>query len=117
MIKFLKKAITVSIICTTSLVLLSGSYSDPIFDPNYYFRALSFPFSEPIKQYKWYTPKVKVNGDNKDLEISKSGESEISKEAINQVIEYAKQHNSLGFMVVHHGKIVTENYFNGWNNQ
>ncbi|MBC7475573.1 MAG: serine hydrolase, partial [Candidatus Sericytochromatia bacterium] len=25
--------------------------------------------------------------------------------------------NSLGFMVVHHGKIVTENYFNGWNNQ
>ncbi len=112
-----KKAVFLSAIIFIILIGLSASYSEPIFDPKYYLRIFSFPFSEPIKNYKWYTPKVKVNGNNQDLEYAKPENYQISKNALNKIVKYAEENNSLGIMIVHHGKIVTENYFREWSSQ
>lgn len=98
-----------------SNLVLSGAYNDPTFDINYYSHALSFPFGDPIKNYQWYTPKVQVKGENKDLPVGSKADSEISQEALNQIVKYAEENNSLGLMVVHHGKIITEKYFRDWN--
>lgn len=115
--KILKKTIFLVSLSLSSIIGLSGAYNDPTFDFNYYKRALSFPFSEPIKQYSWYTPKVKIEGTNINLPYAKTGEDNISQEAIKQIVDYAKNNNSLGVMVVHHGKIVAENYFRDWSDQ
>ncbi len=110
------KKTTIILLISLIAINLSGSYSDPSFDINYYIRILKFPFAEPIKNSDWYEPKVKVNGNNTDLTYDKDKKSEISQTAIDKVVEYAKNNNSLGITIIHHGKVVTENYFRDWNN-
>ena len=110
------KLMVSSLISLAVITPISGAYSDPTFDIKYYLRILKFPFSEPIKNYDWYEPRVKVTGDNKGLNYDSKKQSEISQEAINKVIDYAQNNNSLGITIIHHGKIVTENYFRDWNN-
>ncbi|RZL32875.1 MAG: class C beta-lactamase-related serine hydrolase, partial [Pedobacter sp.] len=112
----IQKSVILSLLSTTCFLPLSGAYSDPTFDINYYLRALSFPFSEPIKNYEWYKPKVKVIGQNIDLAKDQNKESKLSQKAIDQVIKYAEENKSLGLMIVHHGKVVSENYFDKWDN-
>lgn len=112
----MKNKIKKVIAILSGFIILSGAYSDPIFDINYYLRILKFPFSEPIKNFNWYEPKAKVEGDNQNLPYDNDKKSELSDKAINEVIEYAKNNNSLGIIIIHHGKIVTEKYFKDWDN-
>ncbi|POY38550.1 serine hydrolase [Solitalea longa] len=79
---------------------------------------ISFAFScsksnpEPfINSNNSYFPPI--NSDNWETETPKSlGWDEIK---LNKAINYAQSVNTYGLLIIHKGRIVTENYWNGWN--
>lgn len=94
---------------------ISAFYVDPSLEPAYYIRSINFLFTDPIKNYAFYESKTLVKGNEKKLSYEDNNKISISKEALDKAEEYAKNNNSLSFMVVHNGKIVRESYFQEWN--
>ncbi|WP_272063573.1 serine hydrolase domain-containing protein [Oscillatoria sp. CS-180] len=77
-------------------------------------RAVTYP-DQPIMAVDWYQPQALVAGQPLDpLPISESSQSPQFEEALQQISRYAAERNSTGLLVMHRGKIVLEQYWQGY---
>ncbi len=99
------------------MLVFGGCYSaDPSLDLNFYFRYLSFPRERPFTTVSWYKPKEIVHGSVKGLESASKDKINVLEDYLDKISYYSKKHNSTGLLVLHEGKIVLEEYWQG-NNQ
>ena len=73
-------------------------------------RGLTYP-DDPVTRVGWYTPMETIPG-GAEVPLS-TAKTQISQAALDQIENYAQEHNSSALLVMHRDKIVLEKYWRG----
>ena len=88
-------------------------------DYSFWHRWFSQPKAEDIlTNYSWYSPVEKISDELKPpVEKATEGEKTISQTALNKAEAYARQFDSIAFLVVRNGRTELEAYKDGYNHR
>lgn len=97
------------------LVLLTGlipTVGALVVDWRLITRSLTYP-EAPIMAADWYQPKVPVPGPAEAVSLATAQPTPPLAEALQEVSAYARMRNSTGLVVMHRGRVIWEEYWQG----